>query len=117
MSTQRKIALTRDRIIGNLEWLIESNGEPPHMGIYTWTATWEDWVPANPSADALPAPVYTPDEVIAIARVSDAVDTFWDAFDGDDEEGVKLPEWAALLDASRAALAVFMVRGKLGDPA
>ena len=115
MNTQRKQALTRDRILGNLEWLAEAEHEPPHMGIYTWTACWEDWVPAHPSAETLPAPTYTPDEVAAIAQVSEAVDTFWDAFDGEDEEGVKLPEWAALVSACRAALKIMMARGRLTE--
>lgn len=113
MNTQRKQALTRDRILGNLEWLADAEHEPPHMGIYTWTACWEDWVPADPSPATLPAPTYTADEADAIARVSMAVDTFWDAFDGEDEEGVKLPEWAALVSACRAARDTLLIRGRL----
>jgi len=113
MSTQRQRALTRDRILGNLEWLADAEHAPPHMGIYTWTACWEDWVPGDPSPETLPAPVYTVDEANAIAQVCEALDTFWDAFDGEDEEGVKLPEWAALVIACRDALEIMNIRGRL----
>jgi len=117
LATQRTLALARDRLIGHLEWLIEAVDEPPHMGLYTWSSCWEDWVPETPPAAATAA-VYTPDELAALTRFGEALDGFWDAFDGDDDEaGMQLPEWAQLRAAADTCRAVFMQRGRLsGEP-
>lgn len=114
MATRKTLALARDRLIGHLEWLVEAEDAPPHMGIYTWTSCWEEWVPDTPpSGDAC----YTPDEFAATIQFGQMLDTFWDAFDGDDEAGVRLPEWALLRMAARQCWEVFMRRGRLtGEP-
>jgi len=112
LATQRTLAHARDRLIGHLEWLIESVDEAPHMGLYTWTSCWEDWVPAAPPS-AAEASVYTADELTALAQFGEALDLFWDAFDGDDEAGVQLPEWTRLRAAAGECHGVFMLRGRL----
>ena len=117
LTTQRQLAQGRDRLMGQLEWLLEDPAAPPHMGIYTWSACWEDWLPEPLAIDAFPAPVYTVEEFEAIVRTCAALEAFWDAFDGEDEDGVKLPEWATLTATARQSLSVLMARGRLTDPA
>jgi hypothetical protein len=116
VATRQQQAQARDRLIGHLEWLTESTGGPPHMGLYTWSSCWEDWVPEPPAA-ADPGGVYTADEFAALARFGEVLDVFWDAFDGDDEAGIELPEWGQLCAAAVECRGVFMQRGRLnGEP-
>jgi hypothetical protein len=115
--TQAAARHARTRIIGQLEWLLEAPAGPPAMGIYTWTACWEDLVPGMPAAGDYPPPAFTGEEVAALATVVAAVDAFWDAYDGDDAAGVELPEWAQLCAVAQAALAQLMTRGRLDEDA
>lgn len=108
----------RNRIIENLERVLDSKTAPPALGFNELVNSWYDWTGDPLQADEFSLPVYTPEEDLALRAVNLAFDNFCKATPAsieDEDLTLALVEWVAVVSSSEKALAEIMKRGRLPE--
>lgn len=110
----------RNRIFEYLEGVTEYPRAGGVWDLNELVNEWESWVDHPFLPRDYPPPVFSADEVTALAIAHDAWLAFADstAQDIEDERAaLSLPEWKGFVDACAAAVKVFQVRGRLSEDA
>ncbi len=108
----------RNRIMEYLLGVSEFESDPGVQDLNDLVNDWEFNINGPFSPREFPLPPYTHQEVMAL----EAVDVAWNRFCNatpqtikDEEAAFALPEWAQFRTEARAALDVFLQRGKLSE--
>ena len=81
--------------------------------------TWGDWVADEATIDEFTAPVFSPEEQLAVREFNAALNAVSDRTAQDlpyITEFIGTPEWQELSSAARKAISVFQVRGMSPEP-
>lgn len=108
----------RNRVIELLDWLVECETTPPNCGVLELLNFWEDWIPSPIPENCFPEPVFTPEEELHIRITNAQLDAFFHAISKsieDDSAALRLPEWAAVVAAAKAARIEMMKRGRMPE--
>ena len=104
-----------------MEWLEAANDyvhNPISGGLNELLNQWEDWNVVAPTLGSFPQPAYTQTEAELLVEVAHRWEAFCSATPQDistEHEALQLPEWRALMQASRRALDVMQHRGPLSE--
>jgi hypothetical protein len=104
-----------------MEWLEAASAyvrNPISGGLNELLNQWEDWSGAAPTLGSFPPPVYTQNEAELLVEVALNWEAFCNATSQDiskEHEALQLPEWRALIQASRRALDAMQHRGRLSE--
>jgi len=108
----------RNRQMDWLEIVVDASGGRCPFRLDELVNQWFDWNPNAPDAADYPPPAWTGREAACLAAVGQAMNRFCDATPRSivDEAGARAtPEWAAVLEAARQALAEMVPRGRLAE--
>ena len=108
----------RNRLIEWLELVVASEKAAPAYGLDELLNDWEPWNSELNSTTNFPPPTYNEAEVSTLLDVDKAWGQFCDVTPNsirDEFEVMQLPEWVGFISATRYALSVFRIRGKLSE--
>jgi hypothetical protein len=108
----------RNRLFEIVEWIIESEANPPSLGFNALINYWDDWTNSSTQASDFPAPIYSTNEAQLLVKLGQAIDTFCKVRPQTMEtevEALHSPEWKSVLVLAHQTYEEMMKRGRLSD--
>jgi hypothetical protein len=118
MTSQLIYQRIRNRVIEELEALIESENLAPRVGMNAVVNSFEDWIPIPMPNGYFPPPVFTIQENDLLHELSTAMEAFCAATPRtieDDVSALALPQWKNVVTAAKSSLSAMLVRGKMPE--
>nr|WP_315467921.1 hypothetical protein [uncultured Undibacterium sp.] len=108
----------RNRLFEIVEWIIESDANPPSLGFNALINYWDDWTNSSTHASDFPAPIYSANEGQLLVKLGEAIDTFCKVTPQTMETEVEAshsPEWKSVLVLAHQTYEEMMKRGRLSE--
>ncbi|MDR2239012.1 MAG: hypothetical protein LBE33_01035 [Zoogloeaceae bacterium] len=108
----------RNRVIEELESIVQAENMCPSYGVNELVNSWEDWVPIPMPKNYFSLPVFTAQENELLYQVGTAFNEFCKVTPKvieDDAAAILLPQWLSVVSAARSALSVMRIRGKMSE--